>query len=434
MRATFGSAGISVIGALALALSLGAVVLPAGVHAKDAPKATNSPEFGKVAGPFQKEFNDFLAKKGKVSDAEFKAAAQALAPKVPAIEAAVKTPLDRLIAGDWARQIGMYANDDALTARGLDNMLASGQLQPDVAKQVGAMRGQMAYLAKDYPKAIEVLTPLVAGNYNDDAIAQMLAESYASAGNPAQGIEAIKTAIAARKAAGGKVPDDWFARANRIAYNAKLGPQAIEMVTLQVQNDPTALNWLGAGQLVREFGGFSKEESLDLGRLFVRSGALDNEPKYTEREYIEYIQAADPRRLPGEVQKVTEQGIAKGALKTSDPFVSDALAQAKSRVAADKASLAGLEKETRASASGKTAAATADAYLSYGEAAKAEEFYQMALQKGGADANLVLTRLGIAMIDQGKVADAKAALAKVTGVRAPLARLWSIYADTKGAQ
>jgi hypothetical protein len=206
------------------------------------------------------------------------------------------------------------------------------------------------------------------------------------------------------------------------------------MSTMQVATDPSPINWLGAGQLVREFGNFTKEESLDLGRLFLRTGALDTDPKYTSREFIEYIQAADPRRLPGEVQKVAELGIAKGALLTSDPFVTDSLTQAKGRVAADKASLAALEKDGRASPNGKSAVATADAYLSYGEDAKAEEMYQIALTKGGIDTDRALTRLGIAQVDLGKTAEAQATFAKVGGVRAPLAKLWSVYASKKTAQ
>ena len=40
------------------------------------------------------------------------------------------------------------------------------------------------------------------------------------------------------------------------------------------------------------------------------------------------------------------------------------------------------------------------------------------------DANLVNTRLGIALSMAGQRADAEAAFRKVTGVRAPLANLW----------
>jgi hypothetical protein len=117
------------------------------------------------------------------------------------------------------------------------------------------------------------------------------------------------------------------------------------MGTLTVAADPTPINWLGAGQLTREFSQFGKEESVDLGRLFERTGALGVDKQYTGREFVEYIQAADPRRLPGEVQKITEQGIASGALGVRSVRVRRPR-QAKGRIAAgDKASLGALERD-----------------------------------------------------------------------------------------
>jgi len=256
--------------------------------------------------------------------------------------------------------------------------------------------------------------------------------SYAEqAGNPAEALAALKMALDARKAAGGIAPEAWFKRANLIAYKGKLGPQAIEWSTLLVEANPSAMNWLGAGQLTREFGGFTKEESLDLGRLFLRTGALGNDKQYVEREFIEYIESADPRRLPGETLKVAELGISKGVLRPNDMFVTDAIAQAKGRIPADKASLPGLERDAMKAADGKTAQATADAYLSYDNPAKAEEFYKLALSKGNVDKDRATMRLGIAQVDQDKFEDAKASFAAVGGIRAPLAKLWAVYATDK---
>jgi hypothetical protein len=70
-----------------------------------------------------------------------------------------------------------------------------------------------------------------------------------------------------------------------------------------------------------------------------------------------------------------------------------------------------------------------DAFLSYGEAAKAESLYTIALTKPGVDSNRVLTRLGIAQLDQGKAAEALANFAKVQGPRRPIAQLWAAYAS-----
>jgi len=418
--------------ALSTGLAAGGIMLgaaPAFAKEKEAPKATYSKEFVAAAGPFQKVMTDLQAAQAKNTPAPQLKAMLADAPaKLAAVEAAIKTGQDRFTAGNWAVVIGGVLEDNAMRSRGLRNMVDSGMVEPAKIPVFNSYLGSFAYAAKDYANAIDPLTKAVAGNVADDTVAEMLADSYAQTGKPAEGIAALKMAYDTRKAAGGTIPDGWYTRAKVIAYKAKLGPQAIEWSTLEIEAQPTSLNWLGAGQLVREFGNFGKEESLDLGRLFLHTGAFDNEKQFITREFIEYVQAADPRRLPGETVKVIELGLSKGALDASDVFVSDSLSQAKGRIAADKASLPALERDAKAAADGKTALATGDAYLSYDNPAKAEEFYQLALTKGGAiDKDRALMRLGIAQVDQDKFDAAKASFAQVGGTRAALARLWSVY-------
>jgi tetratricopeptide (TPR) repeat protein len=439
MRATFKRVSGGMIGktALALALSTGALTVGAtAAFAKEkepkVEKASYSKEFVGAAAPIQKTMNALDEAKKKGADAAAQKALVANAPaELAAAEAAIKTPLDRMAAGGWAVSLGGTLNDIAMRQRGMQNMLDSGQVPAANVTEYQFYLGNFAYSNKDFPAAVKALTAVVAANYKDDTAAELLADSYSQQGQNAEALAALKAAVDARKAAGGAVPEGWFKRANLIAYKSKLGPQAIEWSTMMVENDPTPINWLGAGQLVREFGQFTNQESLDLGRLLLRSGGFQNDPKYVEREYIEYIEAADPRRLPGEVLKVTDMGVKSGVLKANDPFVSDALSQSKGRIAADKASLPALDKEARAGKDGKSALAMADAYLSYDEPAKAEEMYKMAIAKGAIDKDRALTRLGIAQIDQDKFEDAKASFAQVTGARAPLARLWATFATTQ---
>lgn len=434
MRATFGLIGKT---AMALALSAGALTVGAtAVSAKEkAPKeqkASYSKEFVAAAAPMQKTMTALDEAKKKGADAAAQKALLANAPaELAAAEAAIQTPLDRMAAGGWGVSLGGVLNDIGMRQRGMQNMLDSGQVPAANVTEYQFYLGNFAYSNKDFIAAVKALTPVVAANFKDDTAAELLADSYSQQGQHAEALAALKAAVEARKASGQPVPEGWFKRANLIAYKNRLGPQAIEWSTLMVENDPTALNWLGAGQLVREFGQFTNQESLDLGRLLVRSGGMQNDPKYVEREYVEYIEAADPRRLPGEVLKITEMGVKAGVLKANDAFVADALAQAKGRIAADKASLPALDRDARAGKDGKSALAMADAYLSYDEPAKAEEMYKMAIEKGGIDKDRALTRLGIAQVDLDKFEEAKASFAQVTGARAPLARLWSAFATTQ---
>jgi len=236
----------------------------------------------------------------------------------------------------------------------------------------------------------------------------------------------LDAAIAKRGAA---APEDWIRKGIVVAYKGKLAQEAIGFSNKLVQGYPTKDNWALAIAVVRDMAQFQNQEQLDLMRLMERTGSWSE-----ARDYFEYIQAADPRRLPAEAMKVIDLGISSGKLQSSDVSVADARSIASGRIAADKASLVGLERDARAAnSSAATAMAGGDAFLSYGDAAKAEALYEIALTKPGADTPRLLTRLGIAQADLGKTAEAQATFAKVTGVRAPIAALWSAYAKSKAA-
>ena len=176
-------------------------------------------------------------------------------------------------------------------------------------------------------------------------------------------------------------------------------------------------------------GAFNAAEQLDLLRLMQRTHSWGE-----ERDYIDFIESADARRNPGEVRQVIDEGVASGMLKASNTYVAEASRIATTRIAADKASLPSFEKDARApSAPVATVTGAADAFLSYGQAAKAIELYQIAAGKSGADLPLINTRLGIAQIDSGDYAGAQASLAKVSGNRGPIAAMWTAYAQTKAA-
>ncbi len=437
--AQMGAARAAMAVALATGLAAGGIVLgsaPAFAKEKPAAKMSVSPEFVKVAGPFQKQFEAVEAKKGKVPAEELKAAALVLVPQLEAMDSSVKNGVDRVTFGQWQQLVGGMVDDKSLTIKGLQNMFDSGQLKPEMTTTVAFFIGYTSYQIKDYANTIKALTPVVAGNYKDDAAAAVLADAHERLGQHAQALESLKVAIAAKKAGGGLPPEDWYSQGLRAAAKGKLNEASLEWAMLQVEAYPSALNWLSACQLMNYAStSFQAQETLDVERLLDRAGGFEADIKYVEREYVNYIQAADYRRNPGEVLRIAERGIAAGALKKDDTFVSEALTGARARMGSDKASLPGLASDAAKSPTGVSAAATADAFLSYGDFAKAEELYTLALSKGGVDANKdrILTRLGIAQIDGGKFVEAKATLAQVGGPRKQLAALWSIFAAQKAA-
>lgn len=432
--------------ALGTATGLAATAAPA-MAAPKAPKMNFSKGFVAVAGPLQKTIEDakkradVAAAKAELDaaiQAQNNAGATAARAKLAAALAGEKGQLDQAFAaianeddrfmfGTMAVGLGSFAADNALQRRGLDAMISSGKADPTQVPRFRYFAGSMAYQDKDYAAAQANLQAAVDAGFFENNAEAILAESYIGGGKTQQGLGVLKTAIARAKAAGTPAPAGWYRRGLGASYNAKLPGEAANFAMLLVQDYPSRENWGGAITVVREIGKFSAQDTLDLMRLMGRTNSYAE-----ERDYIEYVQAADPRRLPGEVAKVIEAGVAAGKLKASDAFIADAKAQASGRIAADKASLAGYEADARkGGATLATVTGAADALLSYGEAAKAADLYAIALGKPGVDAALANTRLGIAQVDLGKYAEAQATLAKVTGPRQPIAQLWSTYAAQK---
>lgn len=390
-----------------------------------------SKEFVAAAQPVQEEIKKLDELKASGADqGQLTAAANAVLSKAEAAASTASTPGDKMAAGQFLFSIGNSNGDDALRKRGVGMMLDSGQVPADKQATYQFYLGNFAYATKDFPTAIKALKAAADGGVQEDALGPLLIDSYAQAGQAREGLAAFKQLTAARKAAGQAVPDSWFSRASMVAYNAKLGPEAIDVAMAWVAQNPNKMNWLNAAQMVRNFSGLDTPATLDLFRLMDRSGALENEPKFVQSEYKEYVESADPRRLPGEVVRVIDKGYAANALNRSDAWVSEARQNAAGRVGSDKASLAGEVAGAKA-AGGNRALSLGDAFLSYSEPAKAEELYTAALN-GSPDQNAALTRLGIAQYDQGKYAEAKANFEKVTGPRQAVARLWLALIGTKG--
>ena len=212
-----------------------------------------------------------------------------------------------------------------------------------------------------------------------------------------------------------------------MAYKSQSIDDTTDFAVLLVRDYPKNENWGVVSTFLRELGNFNSKETLDLMRLMGRTNS------YVEaRDYIEYIQAADPRRLPGEALSVINAGIASGKLSSSDTSIADWKMQASARVEDDKSSLSSYARDARKpGASEATITGAADALLSYGQSADAEELYMLALSKPGVDTAEALTRLGIAEVNQGKYAEAQESFGKVTGKRKPIARVWAAYAAHK---
>jgi len=413
--------------AVAAALALGAAgtaFVAAPAVAKDAPAKEAPPKLSKgfmaAAGPFQNELNAIQKSKDV-------AQANALMAKWDALVATAQTPDDKFYAGQFGVVISQVNKNTTLQAKALEQMVDSGKLAgPELGKYAFYL-GATKLEVKDYAGAQAAFAKAQAAGATEAELPALMAETYFSQGQNPAGLDMLWKGIEARAAAGTPAPKEWYVRGLAVAYHDKNYPVAYKYALGNAQAYPSADNWGDAVSLARTAGKFQAQETLDVMRLALRAGAMRE-----GSDYSEYVQSADPRRSPGEVLKVIDQGVKAGKLSNTDVFVTDARTQAQARLAADKASLPGLERDARApSATATTVMAAADTFLSYDDAAKAEALYQLALAKPGVDADRANTRLGIAQADLGKYAEAQASFAKVGGVRKPVADMWAIYVAQK---
>ncbi len=360
-------------------------------------------------------------------DASVAALGTLLQPEKDLLEkafAVATTPDDKFIAGQLSLALGQVAFDKSMQRRGLQSMVGSGKLSPADNAKFQFYIGGLSYDMREYPAARTAFQAAIAGGYTEGGVDGLLADAYFNDNMPNEGLKVLDDAITKRGAA---APEDWIRKGIVVSYKAKMPAQAIKFSTQLVEGYPTQENWALALSVVRDMSTFQNQEQIDLLRLMGRTNSFSE-----ARDYIEYIQAADPRRLPAEALKIVNMGVAAGKLQMSDPFVIDAKAISTARIAEDKASLVAMERDARgANATAATAMAAGDAFLSHDNAVKAEEMYKIALTRPGVDAPRVLTRLGIVQIDQGRFAEARETFAKVTGARVPIAQLWSAFAKSK---
>ena len=317
--------------------------------------------------------------------------------------------------------VGIVSKDNALIEEGIQKALATGKVPADKQASFIKNAGSLALNRKDYATATRYYEQLAVIAPNDSENVAALAELYQAQKQSAKAVDTLTKAITASRAAGQTPPETWYRRQLAIAYDGKL-PQTQSTAMQLVQAYPNAVNWRDVLVITREsLAKADDQTNLDFMRLQSAAGALNG-----ERDYAEYAGTALDKGLPGEAKTAVEAGIAKGMLATSKPYVAEIVRSANAKVAADKAALPSLEKESRTNA--KTALGTADAYYGYANYAKAADLYKLAAAGTTVDADTANLRLGAALARAGDKAGAAAAFKLVKGgARATLAQYWLIW-------
>jgi tetratricopeptide (TPR) repeat protein len=397
--------------ALGLALSTSAVALvPTLAQAPKEAPANLSPAF-------RKSFIEAQAaqKAGNAAD---------LLTKLTALDATATLPDEKYFAAVMRFEYSKLTKDRAVTRQAVNGMIASAsplmKNLPDLLFNSGAL----AFEAGDYADAVAKLTEADRVGSKDINRLVLAAESSFKLNQTAQGLAFLERAAGEQKAAGKEVPQDWYRRGLSVALKAKQTADITKWSRLLVQGYPTLDNWRDALVLYRDGNRLDPLVQLDVFRLMRQTASLKG-----ERDFYDYAEVANSRALPGEGKAVIEEGFASNPALKSSRAVGEIYTLVSGKIAADSASVTRDEASSRVAKTGVLAGNTGNAYLAYGKFDKAIELLTLALTKGGVDADAVNTRLGIALTKSGNKAGARKAFAAVGGVRAEVARFWTLYLD-----
>lgn len=410
--------------ALALALVAGSASFAAPAFAQ------KKQEAAKDVAPEGRKFN--LSKEERAAILPFQAAVVAkyyakAATLLPAAQAAAKGADAKFIIANLNLQMVSGGTDYAAQAAAVEAMIQSGGVPaadlPRLYRALGALYTNL----KQTERATYAFQKLAELEPNSAEAVLMLAESRARENKPAEAISLLERAIATAKSSGQTVPENWYRRALKFAYEGKLPAQTAKLSRDLVTAYPTADNWRDALTIYRQQASLDKAAETDVLRLLRAAKAMKH-----DSEYLTLASHLNDLGFPGESKAVVDEGVRADPKRATKDYFRALLGSISGRVSADRASLPSLETKALAAANGKLALSTADALYGYGDYAKAAALYRAALQKGGVDNNVVNTRLGAALALAGQRAEAEAALKAVTGPRGDIAAFWLLWLAQRG--
>lgn len=400
--------------AAATALAIGSLAAGTMV-ATPAMAQSYSKDFVKAYQPVQDIFNG-------ATDA---AGTEPARPLVPAMISAIGNDDDRFAAGALMIQLGVRLSDASYQKTGVRLQLDSGKLPPERIPLFTFYAGSFAWDDRDYATAREFLTKAFELGYEADNLERLIAETYFAQGQTAEGLAALDRMIATR---GSAIVEDTYRRALQVAFEGQMSDQIAKRSADLVRYHPSQAGWNTALRVVIDAYDFTADESVDLFRLMKLNGALQE-----GRSYVDYIEAADVRRMANEVLPMIDEAVAKGLLDANDVFVKETREIAVTRAQEDRDAADGDAASARAASDAISARAAADNYLAIENLAGAEELYKLALQRAPDDADRLNMRIGLTQARQGKIDEARQSFLAVKGKRAHAAAMWLAWLDTQQA-
>ena len=318
--------------------------------------------------------------------------------------------------------------DESALRAPLEVLIASPRTAPDARANFAFERARLSYNAKQYADAVTWFTKAKQLGNTDPQLDLLTSQAKLQAGDTAGGLADLNAKIDQMTAAGQKVPEDYYKYALSTSVKKGSHADALNWMKRWLAAYPSPENWHTALDIYAvdpksSISKLDKQQLIDVFRLLRQAKSLGD-----EYNYVIYAQDVIDVGLPDEAKTVIGEGRATGKVPTN--ATSTGLLADAAKAISNEGSLTTLEARAKTAPDGKLASQTGDAYLGKGDYAKAIALYQVALQKGGVNADAVNTHLGIALAASGDKAGAKTAFGAVTtGTRGEIAGLWTFWLD-----
>ena len=417
----------------ALALGASAVISSSPAQAQRAPRGNQQPAQAQVQAQ-GRALSLSAAERAALVPLDAAARGTDRAAQDAALNAAravVRGPDARYALARYQMQIAIQRNDNALLSQAVDMAIDSGVAPPEELPTYLNSQAEIALQARDNAKAERALTRLGQLRPGDVDLQARLAQLRVNQGRVGEGLRALQAAITARTATGQPAPVSWYRFGHRQAYESRdpaIRAQANMFGRALVAAYPTPENWRDALLIYRETTTPDAALQLDLWRLMLASNSLAG-----ERDYFEFANTLNQGGYPAEAKAVLDAGVSRRIVDLARSEFRSLSQVVGGRIAGDRAELAASQRSALAAATGTAALRTGDAFFGHARYTDAIALYQAALQKGGVDANIVNTRLGIAYALSNQRPLAEAAFRAVTGPRAELAQFWLLWLQQRGA-
>lgn len=381
---------------------------------KDAPKGPSvSPKLGKVLKAAQ---DAITAKNWKEAKAKIDEAAAF--PDKSAYETYAINELSGFVA--------VNSNDYAGAAKSFEATLNSEFLTADAKPARLKAVSQLFYQVKAYNKTTIFGPQYLKDNSGDSEMHMMVGQAYYLQNDFPNASKFLKNAIEGAEKADKPVKEDWLQLLQSSEYEQNNIPGLIKVLEKTVRIYPKASYWDQLITLLAKEINDTGKLDLEIYRLRLATGA-----KLEADEMREMAELTIQAGMPGEAETVMAKAIADGKKTERDTRL---INMAKTQATSDKASIAQSETSANAAPTGEPLVKTGEAYLTYGNAAKAVELIKAGIAKGPKDADRAKLRLGVALVAAKQGGEARKAFASITAASpyARLGRLWSIVAERQG--